>query len=83
MQRLKITRGSQKKEGERGMRMILQELRAIKKLLLDIKNTMEQKRDKKILPLDFSDIEFKSEQDKVKFLQRLEAIIKHLSAQRK
>lgn len=62
------------------MRLILRELRAIKKLLQCIKKNTEQSEAKKILPLDFSDIEFKTEQDKKKFLQKLEALIKHLSA---
>lgn len=62
------------------MRILLRELREIKKLLQSIKKNTEQSESKKILPLDFSDIEFKTDQDKMKFLEKLEALIKHLSA---
>ena len=63
--------------------LIIKEIREIKKLLQSIKKNTEQSGDKKLVLLDFSDIEFKTEQDKIKFLQKLEAFTKHLSAQRK
>jgi hypothetical protein len=63
--------------------LILKEIRAIRKLLLDIKRYLEQRNEQKLVLLDFSDIEFKTEQDKIKFLQKLEAFTEHLSEQRK
>ena len=60
--------------------LILKEIRAIRKLLLDIKRYLEQRNERKLVLLDFSDIEFKTEQDKIKFLQKLEAFTKHLLA---
>ena len=63
--------------------LIIKEIREITKMLQSIKKNTEQSGDKKLVLLDFSDIEFKTEQDKIKFLQKLEAFIKHLSEQRK
>lgn len=77
-----ITQAEGTEKNQRGlkMRILLRELREIKKLLQSIKKNTEQSESKKILPLDFSDIEFKTDQDKMKFLEKLEALIKHLSA---
>ena len=62
--------------------LILKEIRAIRKLLLDIKRYLEQRNEQKLVLLDFSDIEFKTEQDKIKFLQKLEAFTKYLDGEK-
>ena len=62
--------------------LILKEIRAIRKLLLDIKRYLEQRNKQKLVLLDFSDIEFKTEQDKIKFLQKLEAFTKYLDGEK-
>ena len=62
--------------------LILKEIRAIRKLLLDIKRYLEQRNERKLVLLDFSDIEFKTEQDKIKFLKKLEAFTKYLDGEK-
>ena len=62
--------------------LILKEIRAIRKLLLDIKRYLEQRNEQKLVLLDFSDIEFKTEQDKIKFLKKLEAFTKYLDGEK-
>ena len=62
--------------------LILKEIIAIRKLLLDIKRYLEQRNKQKLVLLDFSDIEFKTEQDKIKFLQKLEAFTKYLDGEK-
>jgi len=62
--------------------LIIKEIRAIRKLLLDIKRYLEQRNEQKLVLLDFSDIEFKTEQDKIKFLKKLEAFTKYLDGEK-
>ena len=62
--------------------LIIKEIREIKKLLQSIKKNTEQSGDKKLILLDFSDIEFKTEQDKIKFLKKLEAFTKYLDGEK-
>ena len=62
--------------------LIIKEIRAIRKLLLDIKRYLEQRNERKLVLLDFSDIEFKTEQDKIKFLKKLEAFTKYLDGEK-